>query len=161
MFLVAILELFEDLNQNYGVHELCTRRLNQDPLENLFAIIKQQHGCNVNPSSRQFEHGMRHILITQLSKISKFTNCEIDKNNIFLKLSSLKNIASKESNFETNTETNLIPSTINFQVDYVENKCEEFNRFITYQDTYVNNFFLNTIVRYVKACCKCDEDNDF
>jgi len=53
----AILELFENLDQNYGVHELCTRRLNQDLLENLFAVIRQQHDCNVNPSSRQFEHG--------------------------------------------------------------------------------------------------------
>lgn len=110
----TILELFKDLDQNCDIHELCTRRLNQDPLKNLFAVIRQQHGCNVNPSPHQFEHSMRHVLITQLSKISKFTNCENDKNNIFLKLSSFKNVTSRESNFKTNAEIDLIPINYKF-----------------------------------------------
>lgn len=37
----SVLQLFKDLNENYDIHELCTRKLNQDPLENLFSVIRQ------------------------------------------------------------------------------------------------------------------------
>lgn len=83
----SVLQLFKDLNENSDIHELCTRKLNQDPLENLFAVIRQQHGCSVNPSPKQFQAGLRHIFITHLSKVSSHSNCETDRNYIFTKLS--------------------------------------------------------------------------
>jgi hypothetical protein len=82
----SILQLSEELREKYGIPLLKTRRFNQDPLENLFATIRQQHGCSVNPSPKQFETGLRHIFITQLSKISNVTNCEMDENKIFVTL---------------------------------------------------------------------------
>lgn len=51
----SVLQLFKDLDENYDIHELCTRKFNQDSLENLFAVIRQQHGCSVNPSPKQFQ----------------------------------------------------------------------------------------------------------
>jgi len=57
----SVLQLFKDLDENYDIHELCTRKSNQDPLENLFSVIRQQHGCSVNPSPKQFQAGLRHI----------------------------------------------------------------------------------------------------
>lgn len=82
----SVLQLADDLQLNYGIENLKTRRLCQDPLENLFAVIRQQHGCNLYPSPTQFENGIRQVYITQLTKISKITNCEADDNQ-FAKLS--------------------------------------------------------------------------
>lgn len=76
----ALLQLSDQWLLDYGIDFLCTRRLNQNPLKNVFAIIRQQHGCSVNPSPRQFENGIRHLLITQLGKISTRSNCETDAN---------------------------------------------------------------------------------
>lgn len=82
----TVLQLVDDLRLNYGIENLKTRRLCQDPLENLFAVIRQQHGCNLFPSPTQFENGIRQVYITQLTKISNITNCETD-DNYFAKLS--------------------------------------------------------------------------
>lgn len=82
----SVLQLADDLQLNYCIENLKTRRLCQDPLENLFAVIRQQHGCNLFPSPTQFENGIRQIYIIQLTKISNITNCEADDNQ-FAKLS--------------------------------------------------------------------------
>lgn len=92
----SILQLSEELRTQYDNPILKTRQLNQDPLENLFATTRQQHGCSVNPSPKQFETALRHIFITQLSKLSNATNCEEDDNKIFAKLSKIKSVLTPE-----------------------------------------------------------------
>lgn len=57
----AILSLWEDLHENFNFEFLLTRRLNQDPIENLFATVRQQHGCNETPNVFQFMTGLKHI----------------------------------------------------------------------------------------------------
>ena len=74
----SLLNLFRELVSEYNIPKLRTRLLSQDALENTFASIRQQHGCNVNPSVQQLESGLRHILITSLSKLSHRSNCESD-----------------------------------------------------------------------------------
>lgn len=52
-------------------------------------IIRQQHGCNTNPSAYQVENGLRHLLISSLSKLSAKSNCEKDYECVLTKLSSI------------------------------------------------------------------------
>uniref|UniRef100_A0A6B0V389 Putative transposase n=1 Tax=Ixodes ricinus TaxID=34613 RepID=A0A6B0V389_IXORI len=59
----AVFLLWEDLSGNFDFDHLLTRRLNQDPLENLFGMVRQQHGCNETPNSYQFVAGLKHILL--------------------------------------------------------------------------------------------------
>ncbi|KAF2882625.1 hypothetical protein ILUMI_23551 [Ignelater luminosus] len=41
--IASVLQLAEELRNSHGVPKLLTRNLNQDSLENLFAIVRQQH----------------------------------------------------------------------------------------------------------------------
>ena len=50
-FNYTVVFTFQDLNQHHSLEFLMTRRLNQDPLENLFGLIRQQGGNCDNPSS--------------------------------------------------------------------------------------------------------------
>jgi hypothetical protein len=61
--------------------------LNQDPLENVLAVIRQQNSCSVNPSTGLFETALKHNLIAQLTNVSNTANCQNDDNVIFAKLS--------------------------------------------------------------------------
>ena len=106
----SVLQLTTELSKNYNTPALKTRRINQDPLENLFATIRQQYGCSVNPSPMQFETGLRHSLITQLTKVSSLTNCEIDENKIFAKLSMIKPASPKKKVIPI-TQPNSSPNT--------------------------------------------------
>ncbi|XP_018405109.1 PREDICTED: uncharacterized protein LOC108781593 [Cyphomyrmex costatus] len=76
--ITSILALAKDLRDNYDVEKLLTRHLNQDPLENFFAIVRQQHGNVKNPNPYQFQNGVRHTYITTISKLSENSNCEDD-----------------------------------------------------------------------------------
>jgi len=80
----------------------------QDPLENLFAVIRQQHGCNLYPSPTQFKNGIRQIYIThnQLTKISNITNCKVDDNQ-FAKLSNFVMQIQSKSAASPDAETEL------------------------------------------------------
>lgn len=95
----AVLLLWEELHVNYGFSHLLTRRLQQDPLENLFGIIRQQHGCNENPSVLQFVGGLKHIVLSKLMKLSRAGNCEQDTS---LMLASLA--------IENDTDSNPTPT---------------------------------------------------
>lgn len=74
----GVLLLWEDLRANFCFRHLMTRRLQQDPLENLFGLIRQQNGCNEHPNAFQFTAGLKHIWISKIMKLSKDGNCEDD-----------------------------------------------------------------------------------
>ncbi|XP_064483041.1 uncharacterized protein LOC135395883 [Ornithodoros turicata] len=74
----AVLGLWDDLKANFDFDFLLTRRLNQDPLENLFGEFRQIHGCNETPNAFQFVAGMKHALAGRLLKLPGRGNCEAD-----------------------------------------------------------------------------------
>lgn len=59
--------LWKDLEQE-NIGFLLTFCLNQDPLENEFAISRQRCGNNRNPSARMFRQNLRHRIMTVLIK---------------------------------------------------------------------------------------------
>lgn len=84
----AVLDLWEDISTNYNFVYLLTRRLQQDPLENLFGHIRQKNGCNTNPNVFQFISGLKHICIRKLFKLSESNgNVEDDKSELLQELS--------------------------------------------------------------------------
>ncbi|KAM7305023.1 hypothetical protein ISCGN_014923 [Ixodes scapularis] len=72
----AVLLLWEDLSLNFDFDHLLARRLSQDPLENLFGLVRQQHGCNETPNSYQFVASLRHIFLGKMLQLSSRGNCE-------------------------------------------------------------------------------------
>ncbi|XP_025192284.1 uncharacterized protein LOC112592447 [Melanaphis sacchari] len=58
---------------------LLTNRLNQDPLENMFSIMRQKNGYTKNPSARMFRSCFANICSFSLMKASDECNCELDE----------------------------------------------------------------------------------
>lgn len=84
----------------------------------MFSVIRQQHGCSVNPFPKQFQAGLRHIFITQLAKVSNHSNCETDKTYIFTKLSQLKHTMQfNKQNRRTNEQTSSNLTLININLE--------------------------------------------
>ena len=62
---------------NNGVY-LLTTRLNQDPLEYLFSVLRNRSGHNQNPTAMQVRHNLQYSITANLTYTSKLTNCEPD-----------------------------------------------------------------------------------
>lgn len=65
-----------------NITTLATRRLQQDPIENLFGCIRGNCGSNTNPTCGQFVAGLRTAILSNLSRIGTSGNCESDNNAI-------------------------------------------------------------------------------
>lgn len=75
----AILLLWEDFRQNFNSEHLLTRRLNQDPLENMYGMVRQQHGCNETPNPYHLVAGLKPIFkLRKMFQLSSGGNCEVD-----------------------------------------------------------------------------------
>ncbi|KAH6924175.1 hypothetical protein HPB50_013358 [Hyalomma asiaticum] len=97
----AICQLWDDLSKNYNFEYLLTRRLQQDPLENIFGHIRQKQGCNTNPNVAQFICGLKHICIRKLFKLSEYGNVEDDECDLLQELSPFSLATCPESSEET------------------------------------------------------------
>jgi hypothetical protein len=80
----VVLLLFDELvTQENTLNYLLTRRMNQDPLENFFSIIRRRGGYDRNPTAFSFKNNMRHIFLSNLKSADINGNCEED-DDIFL-----------------------------------------------------------------------------
>lgn len=118
----AIIGLFNSENsnwQNINIDKsktffLLTNRLNQDPLENMFSIVRQKNGYNKNPTARVFRSCFANICSFSLMKCSELCNCEED-NDEYLTVNSLENcnlsspdLTCSQSNSQNNLNENII-----------------------------------------------------
>ncbi|XP_040355081.1 uncharacterized protein LOC115322190 [Ixodes scapularis] len=74
----SLMMLCNHLTVNFGFTYILTRHLNQDTLENTFAIIRSKSGANANSTSRQFQAAFRHLLVSNLFKLTEKSNCAED-----------------------------------------------------------------------------------
>ena len=108
----ALIQLWDDLSVNCGVSFLITSRLNQDPLENLFSVIRSKGGHGSNPDPRGFRSAITQTMVDNILLTAESSNCKTDIDTF---LFSLENIASKGSpaamrtRMEQYVPTNLRP----------------------------------------------------
>lgn len=90
---ISLIELYDMLNKEpNSLPYLCTYKLSQDHLELFFSIIRQQFGCNNNPSAKQ--SAMKKILLHLELKENSSENCiPLSNINILHFTSSLSSIA--------------------------------------------------------------------
>jgi len=75
----GVMELFSDEKEKDEFSHLLTNRLNQDPLENFFSVLRQKGGFNPNPTARTLRTSFRSKCIELFDiDFSKDTNCEPD-----------------------------------------------------------------------------------
>ena len=75
----CLLGLWDDLKSNYGFKFILTNRLNQDPLENFFSVIRRNKGDNMdNPNAKQFCEAFRSAMCNSMIRPSKNANCMDD-----------------------------------------------------------------------------------
>lgn len=90
----SLLKLWDDMAKTPNF-VLCTYRLNQDCLENLFGQFRNQSGNNVNPSPIQFLWAFKKIFFVNYFKHSEGSNCLEDMSEI---LTTIGNISPPLSN---------------------------------------------------------------
>ena len=78
----AVIVLWNDVKSVCGVKYLCTRQLNQYPLENCFSFIRAKHGFCANPDPKQFADAYKQVLIKSCISQSELSNCESDTNSL-------------------------------------------------------------------------------
>ena len=82
----AVIALWKDVKSVCGVKYLCTRKLNQDPLENCFSFIGAKGGFSANPDPKQFADAYKQVLIKSCISQSELSNCESDSNLLLLEV---------------------------------------------------------------------------
>lgn len=73
----SILRLYNNLKIKHKIKALCTHRLQQDSLENLFGTIRGNYGSNYNPTSGQFVAGLKTAIQSNLAYLGS-GNCKVD-----------------------------------------------------------------------------------
>ena len=131
---------------------LCTRRLNQDPLENFFGCIRQQGGNNDNPTPVQFTRAFRKLFYDNL--LSPTTgNCTADVDTI------LVGCASSNEKVKHEAEANHVAISQIFNIiaesDYKLSSVEE-NLMSTNALTYVAGYILKKCLQE-HQCQSCLE----
>lgn len=100
----GIERIWRNLSIHKSIKSLETRRLQQDPLENLFGCIRANCGCNSNPTAGQFVAGLKTAVLSNLSFIGT-GNCEDDENDVIL--TNFKTLLSPPTNIHTADATIL------------------------------------------------------
>lgn len=71
--------MFEDLKEKYNISYLLTCRLNQDPLEGFFSIIRAVGGLHDHPTPLEFKCRLRNYFLGRNRTIvSQSTNVQQD-----------------------------------------------------------------------------------
>ena len=65
----SLLALHKDLSENRGIEFLLTSHLNQDCLENFFSRIRALGGTNTHPTTVQFIHRIKHLIVGKSSDL--------------------------------------------------------------------------------------------
>ncbi|XP_031338009.1 uncharacterized protein LOC116175207 [Photinus pyralis] len=77
----AILGLWDSLVKDDYKYML-TSRINQDPLENFFSVIRNRNGYNAQPTVKQFRIALQHNMHIRLQAPVDGANCEVDADDI-------------------------------------------------------------------------------
>lgn len=97
MTLNGVLALWKHLSEDYALLFLMTRRLNQDPLENFFGLIRQQGANSDNPTPLQFTRAFRKLFVDTFLTPLPSGNCAEDFDKFLIGSSSYKKAARNEA----------------------------------------------------------------
>jgi len=124
--ITSLKNLLSSLGERFNVSYIITRRLNQDPLESLFSVIRSLGRTNESPSPYDFKNRMKIMLLGSKIKSPVGSNVQYEEDHTYYISRRLLEICR-----DTNTESDL-------NTDTSENKSSEDNQ------VQLNNQLLNT-----------------
>jgi len=89
----AIFRLFKMLRENHDYKFLLSNRLNQDALENHFAVIRSRGGFRDNPNPLAFNATFKQVLVNHLLDVPDNSNCKDDLTTFMLQMQDVNNIS--------------------------------------------------------------------
>lgn len=89
----SLLMVWECLHAKYGIAYLLTSRLNQDPVENLFSVIRHKGVQRDNPDAGQFRAAIRQCMVDAVMLPGKGKNCIEDVDRFLL---TMKNVTTTQ-----------------------------------------------------------------
>jgi hypothetical protein len=154
----STMELWKTVQGN--VKFLCTRRLNQDLLENVFGSIRQQGGNCDNPTPLQFTRAFRKLFFNNYLLPMATGNCAPDLDSTLVHNKAVKNsktakidsnVASKEEKENSSVQPMLFHEIQD--VDYKSSTIEE-NLISNNATTYVCGYLLKRCLEkhYCQTC---------
>ena len=139
--------LWSMLHDKESIEFLMTRRLNQDPVENFFGLIRQQGGNSDSPSPLQFARAFRKLFYDHCLVLSS-GNCAKDLDVILLAGSKFEK-ATKPLDVQDVEDR---PATVALEVDVTDYKsCLESDTIGMNAMTYVTGYLLKKC--FVKHTC--------
>lgn len=138
-----------DICSKAGFKFLRTRAINQDPLENLFSIIRQYGRGNDNPTCYQFSSALKTSILNGLvSHKNKGKNCEDDESDVLDDLNTFIRSCIRKGNSTTFGEEDTIPWNV---PDKPENADFAELQAVTYVSGYI-------VKRLQLECKDCESD---
>lgn len=154
----GILLLLDSIEEeNTKTDFILTSRLNQDPLENFFSIIRQSGGNNHNPSVHEFSKTISKLMTMKFLDNSPSANCENDNDELLMStISTYSPNESDGNNEENNSNTNAIAKTFNDELDLVIMATEQ-NYDESLDDASIRYFTGYVAHKILKTnnCCSC------
>ncbi|KAL4091679.1 hypothetical protein QTP88_026332 [Uroleucon formosanum] len=143
------IELSKYLLYNRGFSYVLTGKMNQDPLETFFGIIRQAAGPNDHPTGPTFLHLYRILSIYSVLRPPKSGNCTIlDCQAPKISLSELKNIFNCESTVRQE-KINILNSKVDLLVDKGSWEADEVFEDHNYNEASVLNCIIYYTTGYV------------
>ena len=134
------------------INLLCTRRLNQDPLENFFGSIRQQGGNCGNPTPIQFTRSFRKLFFDKYLLVSN-GNCSADLDNILIGCSQIKKTQDQGTDEEElHSPKPFEVQALDYQIPSVEENIMSANAI-----TYVAGYLLRKCLQQ-HPCKVCSKD---
>jgi hypothetical protein len=140
--------------QSSGFEFLCTRNLNQDPLENFFCCVRSHGVRNINPTCNSFRATFKSLLLNNfLTSHSPSANCEKDETEGVL--SGLKSFLNTGDEMY-GEPVGLVP------LDYADDKLITFKPvkgdIILQVHGYVTGAMAKTLLKSIGFCKLCRAD---
>ena len=149
MTLNGVLILWHQLHSGWHLEYLLTRRLNQDPLENFFGLIRQQGGnCN-NPSPQQFCRAFRTLFFNNFLTPLSSGNCAKDLDKILIGSSATTQLGHTANNNSPTTPFSINES--DFKMAEIEQNLVKMNAL-----TYVAGYLLKKCLEK-HSCNQCTD----
>nr|CAH7746960.1 unnamed protein product [Callosobruchus chinensis] len=150
--------------KSFNCKYLITSHLNQDPVENLFSVIRNRCGYNPTPSVRQFRISLQYNINIRLQKALDSGNCEEDPQELLdLNVSASEINQSPNVSNSTNPNENITSVIENTLTNKPESSCihtiidSDKVSLETCSNVYVAGYFARVLLKRYNCENNCEE----